>query len=199
MVFSFRALQIWLFEWEWQPPCLLSGYNHVLKVFSAYGSSHHCSSTFILPALPSNLFGRQLWFFDGTMTQKNLLITYVSRGQQSQKKDKTVKGVKGQQANYSSKYLASSFALKQTPLIPVSLFMEKQNFSSCLSCSGQILRNSFQNCISWSTVPLDTCGARAEAFDTCSAVSFLKSLTFSSRYTKVQLLDLTLSTLQAVQ
>lgn len=83
-------------------------------------------------------------------------LTYASRGQESQKKDKTIKS---QHANCSIKCLASSFALKQAPLIQASLLTGKQNFSSCLSYSGQIFKNSINNCISCSTVPLEMCGA----------------------------------------
>lgn len=135
----------------------LSRYKHVSKVFSVYSSSYHRSSSFTLPDhFQTTCLEGSSDFFGGTRTQKNLLITYASRGQETQKKDKTIKG---QRATYSIKCLASSFALKQDPLIQLSLLNGKQNRSSYLSYSGQIFKNSINNCISCSTVPLDRCGA----------------------------------------
>lgn len=86
--------------------------------------------------------------------------------------------IKVQHENYSIKCLASSFALKQALLIQVSFLKGKQNFSSCLSSSRWIFRNSIYNCLSCSTVPLEMCGAWPEAFGTCFTISYLKSFTF---------------------
>lgn len=177
---------------------LLSGYSLVSKMFSAI-----VAAVTVLPASRCLTTSKQLvWkgavVFLMVQGPKKKIIICASRGQESQKKGKTTEC---KHANYSIKCLASSFALKQVPIIQVSLLTGKQNFSSCRSYSGQIFKNSINICISCSTVPLGMCRSWSETFDNCLAITYMKYFTFffSCGYMKLPSLDLTLSTLQAMQ
>lgn len=126
----------------------------------------------VLPALLCLTTSKQLfwkgpvifwWYKD---TEK---LTYASRGQESQKKDKTIKG---QHVNYSIKCLATSFALKQAPFIQVSLLTEKQNFalaSPVLDRSSKILLTTAYPV---ALFQLEMCGSWSEAFDTWNLLVF---------------------------